>query len=200
MESLYDDVLNENGSIDPNKVKITETTKIDTLYDDIDPKLLPTELKELYDDIPTSNERARRGIRMTYLATIMEARAVEALFWIVPDKHDWRVIFFEEEYFKCNSHATLWRNAAADIVANSFKKTATDDFKKLWMAYPRGRVLNVGPQKWAIGFGGDLPSGWTKEKLASQLNVVTDDVRAKNHWLSDKNQRIEADAFLNIRH
>ncbi len=108
LESLYDNVLNENGGIDPNKVKITETIKNDTLYDDIDPKLLPPELKELYDDIPTTNERARRGIRMTYLATITEARAVEALFWIVPDKSDWRVIF-EEGYFKHDSHATLRR-------------------------------------------------------------------------------------------
>lgn len=48
-------------------------------------------------------------------------------------------------------------DVAADIVAGSFGKTVTDDFKKLWMAYPRGRALNFGPQKWAIGFGGDGP-------------------------------------------
>lgn len=170
--------------------------KLDSLYEDIDPKLLPPELKELHDDISVTNERARRGIRMTYLATITEATAAEALFWVVPDKHDWRILFFEEQYFKHDSHVTLWRDVAADLVAGSFGKTATDGFKKLWKAYPRGRVINMGPRQWAIGFGGDLPPGWTSGKLASQLNVVTDDIRAKDHWLADKNQRIEADEFL----
>ena len=124
----------------------------------------------------------------------IEFNEAEILFWIVPDKQDWKTISFTHR----DSHVTLWRDVAADLVAGSFGKTATDDFKKLWKAYPRGRVINVEPRQWAIGFGGDLPPGWTSEKLASQLNVVTSDVRAKDHWLADKNQRIEADKFLGV--
>jgi len=168
--------------------------KISSLYGDINPKFLPEELKKFHNDIPVTNERARKGIRATYLTTLLEARATEGLFWLVPDGETWRPLFFEAEYFKQDSHAIIWNEMAAEIVAKAYGKEADDKFKKLYAAYPRGRVIEM--DGWVVGFGGDLPPGWTDERLKSALNVWNGTTRVGNHWIHDPSHRKLADEFL----
>ena len=171
--------------------------KISTLYKDINPKFLPKGLKEIHDLIPKSNAAGRYGIRMTFLSPILEARAAECLFWLVPDKEGWRVLFFETSYFKWNMHNLLWKDVAAEVVANAFGREATEDFKELWRAYPRGRVHDI-DGVWMVAYG-DLPPGWNEEKLMFHLNVRKGTIKADDHWLSNPDEKRRADSFLGIK-
>jgi hypothetical protein len=120
-----------------------------------------------------------------------DLKKAETLFWLIPDDLGWRALLFNHDTF--DSHAILWKARVAEVIAKAAGRTATPAFKELYDAYPRGRILKA--DAWTIGYGGDLPSGWTEEKLQSALGVKGT-IRTSEHWKANPAHRKLADEFL----
>jgi len=174
--------------------------KIDSLYEDISPNLLPKGLKHFHNHL---KEEARARFRQTYIALLKEGAPHEGMFWIVPDKADqWALLFFAESHFHFLDHPTLWKEVAADIVLDRFGAQHHPDagyFRRLSAAYPRGRLeTDNQPLKWRIGFGGDYPPGWNEERLMRRLGVgpVNAVMEYDEHWKAIPDSRRLADQIL----
>jgi len=180
--------------------------KLESLYSKLPPEVWPIGLRRIYEE--HTSESVKSNLQATYSAVLLEAKASEGLFWIVPDKEGWTLLHFPRNYFHQSNHIELWREVAADIVLKAWDKTggAGSVFYELYRAYPRGRLVaeDIGSPsyqkgyRWWIGFGGDYPPGWDDEKLLRRMGVgpKNTQILIDKHWLADPKQRREADAIL----
>jgi len=134
---------------------------------------------------------------------LLEERAQEGLFWILPTPFgSWKRVLIP--YGRLDNHEEIWRETLAEVVLTTHQQNATLGdrflkFRELFDAYPRGRIENdEEPLKWVIGFGGDYPPEWNEERLMKSLKVGPTNARVEveDHWKAGDEHRREADQIL----
>jgi hypothetical protein len=167
--------------------------KLNTLYNDISPHLLPPGLKRYHDSIV---ESSKGSVRRSYMVCITESRPIPGLFWIVPDVEGWTMLFWPDD--DTRDHQSLWVDVSK-IVADRIAAKEADlaKFGELFDAYPRGRTDHVHSVELTIGFGGDYPQGWDESKLKRELKLKPDTtIEIDDHWTHSKESRILANRLL----